>query len=595
VFAVVWIPNFALQSLLRHEPELRKRPVALVEAADAKLSKALVLECTGSAEAASVFPGLTAPQAQARCRELVLKSRSLAAEQGATEILLQTAYAFSPNIENTAPGVCTIDLRGLNFGTRPDDEIQKAESQKPKAETNLDIFTATAAHDNTAQQSFDFFEDVSSAHAARKSNMFFPLTPALSLEERETRDPGPERVERQDPSQSWTTTPPLPEGEGWSEGNRRLTNDWSAKFLAALQQLGLEAQIGIASTPNLALLAARAARPVLVVERVHEFFESLPFVALEPAPWIFDIVKRWGIHTAGAFLALGQEAIAERLGADALEIFHRTSARTIRPLHIVVPSDTFEEQMDFEAQIETLEPLLFVLRRFVEQLAKRIELTYRVVAELQLTLTLESGSPYERTLQVPAPTANVDTLFRMLHTHLENLRTDAPVLSLRLGALPVRAEGQQFGLFESALRDPNHFHETLARLTALFGTDRVGTPVAKATHRPDAFQMKTPEFGQRAGIPNSKSKIPNPTALCLRRFRTPIHADVELRDGRPQFINTLLVSARIKRTRGPWCTSGTWWDEHRWSRQEWDVETEKGELYRLRNVGGDWVLEGIYD
>jgi hypothetical protein len=30
-------------------------------------------------------------------------------------------------------------------------------------------------------------------------------------------------------------------------------------------------------------------------------------------------------------------------------------------------------------------------------------------------------------------------------------------------------------------------------------------------------------------------------------------------------------------------------------RQEWDVETEQGELYRLRNVDGDWVLEGLYD
>jgi protein ImuB len=524
VFAVVHIPNFALQSLLRHEPALRERPVALVEADGANLSKAFILECTRAAEAAGVSPGLTAPQAQARCRELVLKSRSPAAEQSATEILIQTAYAFSPNIENTAPGVCTIDLRGLNFASTATQEVHEFTSGN--------------------QTSFDFFQNAEA---------------------------------------------PLVEQKKFA-----LIRDWAGSIIAALRQLGLESQAGIASTPNIALLAARAAKPVLLIERMEEFFHSLPFAALEPSPQVLDIVKRWGIHTAGAFLALGKGAISDRLGAEALEIFHRTSTQTIRPINIVVPADTFEEQRDFEAHVETIEPLLFVIRRFVEQLAARITLTYRVVGELKLTLALESGTPYEHTFKVPAPTANVDTLFRMLHTHLESLRTAAPVLSLRLAARPVRAEGQQFGLFESALRDPNHFQETLARLTALLGTERVGTPVAEATHRPDAFRMKTPEFGN--GEPrNSKSEARNLSGLCLRRFRSPIHADVELRDGRPQFISTLLMSARIKRVRGPWCISGAWWDERRWSRQEWDVETEKGEVYRVRNVNGDWVLEGVYD
>jgi protein ImuB len=525
VFAAVFVPNFSLQSLLRHEPELRQRPAALVEAEGANLAKAFILECTRAAEAADVSPGQTAPQAQARCRELVLKSRSPATEQSATEILLQTAYAFSPHIENTAPGICTIDLRGLGFT----DVVPDA--QEP-----------------TWQKSFDFFQSTLTGSMATTKQM----------------------------------------------------SEWAAAIVGALQQLGLEAQVGIASTPNLALLAARAAKPVLLVERAEEFFHSLPFAALEPTPQVFDIVKRWGIHTAGPFLALNKEAISERLGAEALELFHRTSTQTVRPLNIVMPADTFEEQMDFEAHIETIEPLLFVLRRFVDQITTRIALTYRVVAELQLKLTLETGALHEHKFKVPAPTANVETLFRMLHTHLENLRTDAPIISLRLSATPARAEAQQFGLFESALRDPNHFHETLARLTALLGSERVGSPVAETMHLPDSFRMQSLEFGRgslaiKTEIRTLKSELRNSSGLCLRRFRPPVHADVELREGRPQFVSTLLVSARIRRARGPWCISGTWWDKRRWSRQEWDVETEEGEVYRLRNVKGGWVLEGVYD
>jgi protein ImuB len=542
VFAVVFVPNFALHSLLRHEPELRERPVALVEAAGANSAKAIILECTRNAEAGGVSPGFTAPQAQARCRELILRSRVPAAEQSATNILLQTAYAFSPNIENTAPGFCTIDLRGLNFGGC---EVRETTSERSH-------FTSTAAHDNTAQPSFEFF-----AH-----------TPCASL--------------------------------SFEQKRASLIRDWAGAIITALRGLGLESQVGLGCTPNIALLAARAAKTILLVEQVDEFFGTLPVAALDPTPQVSDVLKRWGIHTVGAFLALGKEAIAERLGADALELFQCANVQTIRPLNIVAPADTFEEQMDFETLIETIEPLLFVLRRFVEQLATRIALTYRVVGELRLRLTLESGLSYERAFKVPAPTTSVDTLFRMLHTHLENLRTDAPVQSLRLAAAPIRAEEQQFGLFESALRDPNHFHETLARLTALLGPGRVGTPVAEPTHRPDGFQMMTPAFANPSQTANgqhrnAKQETRNSLGLCLRRFRSPIHAEVEMNNGHPAFISTLVMSARIKCARGPWCISGTWWDQRRWARQEWDVETENGELYRLRNAEGDWLLEGVYD
>ncbi len=530
MFAVICLSDFELQAVLRHEPKLRSQAVALVKSEVANAAKALVWQCTEKAQAAGVGAGLTAPQAQARCGELILKPRSSAAEMSATDALLQTAYAFSPNIEHTAPGICTMDLRGLNFS---------------KAEAGDAVLSAPPA--DGMQQNFSFFHKTeSSASSSRR------------------------------------------------EGDNALLIEWAQKIIAALQQLNLRAQLGIAATPNLALLAARAAQPVLTVESVAAFFQSLPIAALEPRPHLFNILQRWGIHTAGAFLALGKDAIVDRLGAEALELFERASTHTIRPLNIVVPADTFEEQMEFETQIETIEPLLFVLRRFIEQLAARIVLTYRVVAELRLTLRLESGASYERTFKVPAPTTNVETLFRMVHTHLESLRTDAPITVLQLFATPTRAEAQQFGLFESTLRDPNHFHETLARLTALLGTERVGSPVIEATHQPDSFRMQIPEFGNNSAR-SSKLETRNSSSLCLRRFRPALHADVELKDGRPAFISTLVVSSAVKRARGPWCVSGTWWDQRRWARQEWDVETPDGSVYRLFHANGDWRVEGVYD
>jgi protein ImuB len=107
MFAAVFIPDFSLQAALRQEPELRSQPVALI---DPELPKPTIVQLTAAARARGVTEGLTASQAIARCAELLIKVRSIAQEQAATDVLLQTAYAFSPNIEATAPGVCTMEL-----------------------------------------------------------------------------------------------------------------------------------------------------------------------------------------------------------------------------------------------------------------------------------------------------------------------------------------------------------------------------------------------------------------------------------------------------------------------------------------------------
>src|SRR4051794_26314969 len=103
MYAVIYIPNFHLQAALRLEPELRTRPVALI---DDCVPKATIFQLTEAAAKFGVTCGLTSTQAMARCRDIIIKPRSIAQEESATETLLQCAYCFSPNIESTSAGVC---------------------------------------------------------------------------------------------------------------------------------------------------------------------------------------------------------------------------------------------------------------------------------------------------------------------------------------------------------------------------------------------------------------------------------------------------------------------------------------------------------
>src|SRR5262245_2439427 len=187
---------------------------------------------------------------------------------------------------------------------------------------------------------------------------------------------------------------------------------------------------------------------------------------------IFAILHKWGIHTLGQLAALDKEQLAARLGPEAIRMWERANGRSSRVLKLIQPPESFEESFEFEREIETAEPLLFMLRRFLEQLAVRLAAIYLVAKELRLRMIFAGKQSYERVFKIPQPTNDVDLLFRMLQTHLENFRSKHPIVAVALSEEPIKPCREQFGLFEATLRNPYQLSETLARLTALLGSDR---------------------------------------------------------------------------------------------------------------------------
>jgi protein ImuB len=234
-------------------------------------------------------------------------------------------------------------------------------------------------------------------------------------------------------------------------------------------------------------------------------------------------------------------------------------------------------------------------RRFLDQLARRVGLASLVIRDLAISLRLESGAPHERTLKIPAPTRDLEVLFRILHNYLETVRTQSPITAIALRAEPCPAEARQFQLFETAVRDPNRFYETMGRLNALLGPDRVGIPVRRDSFRPDDFSIE-PISASSAGPLQKQTVFTSPVArgLLLRRFRPPMPASVKLHEGQPASIRNDRFNAAIVCSSGPFRLSGEWW-EKAWSREEWDVQTKHGDLLRLIRENHDWFLEGAYD
>ena len=327
---------------------------------------------------------------------------------------------------------------------------------------------------------------------------------------------------------------------------------------------------------------------------------------------IFAILHKWGIHTLGQLAALDKEQLGARLGPEAIRMWERANGRCSRLLKLVRPPESFQESFEFEREIETAEPLLFMLRRFLEQLAVRLAAIYLVAKELTLRITFGNKQIYERVFKIPQPTNDVDLLFRMLQTHLENFRSEHPIVAVALSAEPIKSAGEQFGLFETTLRNPHQLSETLARLTALLGGDRIGTPVLEETHRPDAFRMQP--FGStgfqslgQAGVLACKktgrqdARLPHsqdgcaPLSPALRRFRPAVSASVLQDEEIPTHVRSGEMSGKIIDERGPYLLSGNWWDEKSWARTEWDLQLQNGELVRAHERDGVWKIDGVYD
>jgi protein ImuB len=315
---------------------------------------------------------------------------------------------------------------------------------------------------------------------------------------------------------------------------------------------------------------------------------------------VLNILHRWGIHTLGQLANLDKDELGKRLGPIAVQLWERASGKSVRLLKLVTPVESFAETFEFENEIETAEPLLFMLRRFLEQLATRLGSFYLVAKELTLTITFSDKQSYQHRFQIPQPTTSVEILFRMLQTHLENFKSEFPIVSVSLEAHPSKPSEQQFGLFETALRDPTQLSETLARLIGLVGTERVGTPVLEDTHRPDAFRIQSfawelPAVAGGADAGHDAGGNAPGYNFILRRFRSPLCASVLSTEKRPAHLQSAEVRGSVREVAGPYQSSGNWWDENSWKRAEWDLELENGALCRCHEEEGAWKVDGIYD
>ena len=386
--------------------------------------------------------------------------------------------------------------------------------------------------------------------------------------------------------------------------------------------LHLKISVAVAENPDVAVHAARSFRGVSVIPNGDELSQlqalsiktidcSLVGIDLKRAHEIQETFTLWGIRTFGDLARLPLPGIAERLGQDGVQLQKLAQGKTDRRLYLVRPPIGFAQSLELEHPVCELEPLSFILSRLLNQLCANLHEYALATNELQIELKLEDRTQHQSAITLPVPMRNPKTLLRLLLFDIEARPPQAPVVMVTITAEPVKPRAAQTGLFIPLAPEPEKLEITLARLAKLVGLDKVGSPEVLNTHRPDAFRMNKFSLPiARKSRSNSQFAIRNPQSVMgFRMFRPAWRAEVQTEFGKPTRLSASSeqsagkVRGVVICAGGPWRSSGEWWRQDVWARDEWDLAVidpaspESEILCRVyRDLASEqWFVAGIYD
>ncbi len=369
---------------------------------------------------------------------------------------------------------------------------------------------------------------------------------------------------------------------------------------AQAAQVGLDIRAAIASSKGVARLATRA-RELAVVPpgaRTRAFLAPLPVRLFAEDEELREALARWGLRTAGQLAALATAEVALRLGESGARACRLARGEDDEPFVPRFPADAIEEGLDIDYGIAELEPLAFLLRGLIDRILQRLACRSLACAGLTVRLALEPRGLDVRTMPVAAPTRETATLLELLRLDLSRKPPPAPVVGIRLLALPARVRATQLDLLRPAGPAPDRLATTVARLAALVGPENVGAPATVDTWREEAVAVQPFRAGHDANHASGTTRLATPM-LTIRRRRPPEEIEVLMGRNEPTALRGKQTTARILVAAGPYRVSGEWWGDDRYgfAREYWNVHASDGAVYRIHRDqrDGRWFLDGYFD
>lgn len=381
--------------------------------------------------------------------------------------------------------------------------------------------------------------------------------------------------------------------------------------------MGMVTSVAVSYNFDAALCWAKAYPGTKVIARGEEpkILASIPIDVLNLTLEQSVTFSLWGIHTLGALAALPPTELVARLGQDGKQLRELACGEHPHLLKPVEPAFALQEEMEFEAGVESLDSVMFVLSPMLQQLAVRAESRTLALAAVTVECGLEGAASHVRTVRPVLPTLNHEALLKLIHLDLMANPPIAAVRTLRVSAETNQPARAQLGLFAPQFPEPMRLQVTLARLAAVVGgSDRVGAPELLDSHQKDAFRIT--HFAESSPLTQSEPRFAGSTRAGLRILRPAETVFVEVMNQRPHHFVFRGEQYLVMECYGPWQASGNWWrspqpaqtrrspdppepTHYSWKREQWDVvaSSHAGRplCCQLSKDAQGWWVEAVYD
>ncbi|HKB98753.1 MAG TPA: DNA polymerase Y family protein [Terriglobales bacterium] len=551
MFACIFIPDFSVQAIIRFEPELRARSIAVLTGRSPLENVSALNE---RARQSGVEVGATKSQLEA-WDNLVLRARSESQETSAHAALLDCAQSFSPEIEDASPGTVLLNLAGLEplFGPLP--KIARDLARRV-SQMRLEANIAVAPNPDAALLAARGFPGVTLIPEGREAERLGDLPVDVLLE---------------------SFSSDLEEAARWVEtfdrwGIRKL------RALATLPEVPLSERLGQPGVRLQKLARGAASRNLSVLEPRLIFAESVeleyPIVLLEPLAFLLNRML---------------EQVCARLGARALAV-----------QELQLNLELAATQQNGCASF-TCTPS----RKFTRTLRLPTPMLDQKIFLKLLQLDLQAHPPGAPIVKIhlsadPAcPRALQSGLFQPVFPEPEKLElTLARIAGIvgegRVGSVEL-LDTHREGAFTMR-------HFVPAELApAEHRSKQSGNRKKDMSMQENGSVCPFEEKPEEDAKENAKEQMS--AVIALRLFRPPLGASVTLREAKPVRMRCLQredIAGEIVWTAGPWRSSGDWSEQEGWSREEWDIAVPADNalvLYRLvqDKLSGNWFVEGTYD
>jgi len=552
MFACIYIPDFPVAAVLRGEPELQARPLAIFEG---KPPLEKVSAANEPAVKLGIAPGITKSQAEL-CSELALRPRSSLQEASTHAALLDCAQSFSPCVEDSACDTALLDLRGMSSLFGSIHNISRAISERAIA-LGLQANVAIASNADAALLAARGFPGITVISMDKEAEKLGSLAIEVLFSD---------RIEGEEKRSADSLLGTL---HRWGIRNLRA--------LAALPEIALSERLGQIGLRLQQLARGEVSRTLVPLEVPMLFEEAVelehPILLLEPLAFLLNRLL---------------EQLCARLGSRAL------ATQELRLTLDLSNRGGIEDEFAGIAS-ESNESSSRTARSFAPPDNRG-----------RLYVQDSRQTKFVRTLSLPLPMLDPKVFLKLLQLDLNAHPPGAPIIKIHLSAEPARPRSAQGGLFLPPSPEPEKLELTLARIAGMVGEQKVGALELLDTHHPEGFRMRRFVAEVARKVPqkqNSDSQELQSAITALRRFRPALRASVTLQNGQPARVSCPKrkeVQGEVLWKAGPWRFSGDWWDREAWSRDEWDLALKNGEaisFYRLVHdlLGGEWFLEGSYD